>query len=46
VAELHLQRGGRAAAEEALAWAEAGLVGTERKGLQVWAERVRAALQR
>ena len=45
LAELHLQRGERAVAEEALAWAEAGLVGTERKGLQVWAERVRAELR-
>lgn len=44
LAELHLQRGERAAAEEALARAEERLAGGERRGLLAWAARVRAAL--
>ncbi len=45
LAELHLQRGQRAAAGEALAWAEKTLAGSERYGLQAWAERVRGELR-
>ncbi len=41
LAELHLQRGERAATEESLTQAEARLAGGERRGLQAWAERVR-----
>jgi ATP/maltotriose-dependent transcriptional regulator MalT len=44
LAELYLERGERAAAEEVLAWAEASLAGSERYGLQAWVERVRAEL--
>jgi tetratricopeptide (TPR) repeat protein len=45
LAELHLERGERAAAEEALAWAEADLAGSERGGLREWAERLRVELE-
>lgn len=45
LAELHLQRGERAAAEEALTRAETRLAGSERQGLQTWARQVRAALR-
>jgi tetratricopeptide (TPR) repeat protein len=44
LAELHLQRGERAAAEESLTQAEARLAGGERRGLQAWAKRVRDGL--
>jgi len=46
LAELYLQREERAAAGKALKRAEAQLAGGERRGLQAWATRVRAALQR
>jgi ATP/maltotriose-dependent transcriptional regulator MalT len=45
LAELYLQREEQAAAREALARAEVGLVSGERRGLQAWAERVRAQLR-
>jgi tetratricopeptide (TPR) repeat protein len=45
LAELHLQRGERAAARAALARADGRLAGSERRGLQIWAEQVRAALE-
>jgi DNA-binding SARP family transcriptional activator len=44
LAELHLQRGERAAAEESLTQAEARLAGGERQGLQAWAQQVRDGL--
>jgi DNA-binding SARP family transcriptional activator len=44
LAELHWQRRERAAAETALAQAEARLAGTERAGLLAWAKRVRGLL--
>lgn len=44
LAELHIRRGETTAAEEALAHAEAQVAGTERKGLQKWAKRIRTQL--
>lgn len=44
LAELHLQRGERAVAKQALARAEARLAGTNRRGLQAWAKQVRALI--
>ena len=44
LAELYLQRGEQAAAEEALSLAETRLKDGERKGLQAWARRVRSEI--
>jgi DNA-binding SARP family transcriptional activator/ATP/maltotriose-dependent transcriptional regulator MalT len=44
MAELYLQRGEQACARTSLAHAEVGLAGGERRGLQAWAERLRAQL--
>ncbi len=46
LAELHLERGEPSAAEEALSSAEERLSGSERKGLQAWARRVRGTVSR
>jgi len=43
--ELFLQRGERAAAEEALEQAEARLADGERQGIMAWASRVRSMLK-
>ena len=46
LAELHLERGEPTAAKEALSRAEQRLSGSERKGLQAWARRVRETVSR
>ena len=44
LAEVYWQRGERAAAQQALAQAQARLSGSERRGLQAWAARVQATM--